>query len=67
MDPSVQQLQLLLDLEARHDDLLTRLAELDKRVLGVLEECQRLGKGAPEPVSPTGGGLPAITPCSKAA
>ncbi|HEY4759254.1 MAG TPA: hypothetical protein VIH42_01605 [Thermoguttaceae bacterium] len=33
------QLELLLDLEARHDDLLLRLAELDQRVEKTLAEC----------------------------
>jgi hypothetical protein len=33
------QLELLLDLETRHDDLLSRLEELDKRVAKTLAEC----------------------------
>ena len=33
------QLEALLDLEARHDDLLKRLDELDQRVSQVLDEC----------------------------
>ncbi|MCE5301483.1 MAG: hypothetical protein LLF97_00050 [Planctomycetaceae bacterium] len=33
-------LNLLLDLEARHDELLARLDELDKRVEKTLAECQ---------------------------
>ncbi|MEN6405075.1 MAG: hypothetical protein ABFC77_01260 [Thermoguttaceae bacterium] len=33
-------LNLLLDLEARHEDLLARLDELDKRVEKTLAECQ---------------------------
>ena len=40
MDAAVEQLQTLLDLEARHDELLDRLAELDQRVAGVLSRCQ---------------------------
>jgi hypothetical protein len=36
------QLELLLDLEAKHDDLLKRLAELDKRVEKTLSECLAL-------------------------
>jgi hypothetical protein len=40
MDAAVEQLQTLLDLEARHDELLDRLAELDQRVVGVLTRCQ---------------------------
>ena len=67
MDGSAEQLRLVLDLEARHDDLLDRLADRDKRVLRVLEECQRLGKGAPEPVSPPGPSIPAVAARSRAA
>lgn len=40
MDAAVEQLQTLLELEARHEELLDRLAELDKRVAGVLAQCQ---------------------------
>lgn len=36
------QLELLLGLEARHDDLLVRLAELDKRVEKTLADCLAL-------------------------
>ena len=49
MDPAVEQHQLLLDLEARHDELLGQLDELDKRVARVLDECQRLGKADATP------------------
>jgi len=49
MDPAVEQLQLVLDLEARHDELLDRLDELDKRVARVLAECQRLAKAEAAP------------------
>jgi hypothetical protein len=49
MAPSAQ-LELLMDIEARHEDLLQRLAELDKRVEKTLAECQvyrtRPGDGA---------------------
>jgi hypothetical protein len=38
MDESVRQLQVLLDLDARHDDLLDQLDDLDKRVAQVLGE-----------------------------
>ena len=31
----------MIDLEARHEDLLVRLDELDKRVAKTLAECQR--------------------------
>jgi hypothetical protein len=40
MDGTIGQLDLLLDLEARHDDLLRRLDELDQRVSLVLAEWQ---------------------------
>ena len=46
MDPYTAQLDLLIDLEARHEDLLARLGELDKRVEKALAECQRHGLGA---------------------
>jgi hypothetical protein len=36
MDDQTGHLEALLELEARHDDLLHRLAELDKRVEQVL-------------------------------
>jgi hypothetical protein len=38
MDESARQLQSLLDLDARHDDLLERLDALDKRVADVLSK-----------------------------
>lgn len=40
MDAATQ-LEALLDLEARHDELLERLDELDRRVEKVLAECLR--------------------------
>ena len=40
MAPTAQ-LQLLLDIEARHEDLLRQLAELDKRVEKTLADCQK--------------------------
>ncbi len=45
MDSTANQLRQLLDLDARHDDLLRRLDELDKRVAKTLAEYQPLGKG----------------------
>lgn len=39
MDALNGQLETLLDLEARHDDLLRRLDALDKRVERVLADC----------------------------
>jgi hypothetical protein len=38
MDPLASQLEALLDLDARHDDLLERLDDLGKRVERVLAE-----------------------------
>jgi hypothetical protein len=40
MDARVPQLDLLMDLEARHEELLLRLDELDKLVEKTLAECQ---------------------------
>jgi hypothetical protein len=40
------QLELLLDLEARHDELLIRLEELDLRVAKTLAECLVLRQSA---------------------
>lgn len=39
MDAAQTQLDTLLELEARHDELLDQLGELDKRVQKVLAEC----------------------------
>jgi len=44
MDRTIDPLQLLLDLDARHDELLRRLDELDKEVARVLKETQLLVK-----------------------
>jgi hypothetical protein len=46
MDTRAAQLDLLLDLEARHDDLMLRLEELDRRVERTLVEWQRYRVGA---------------------
>ena len=40
MDTPVLQVSLIADLEARQDDLILRLDELDKRVERALAECQ---------------------------
>jgi hypothetical protein len=40
MDAADSQLSTLLELDARHDDLLQQLAELDHRVSQVLAECR---------------------------
>jgi len=47
MDAAIEQLQTLLDLEARHEELLERLAELDQRVAEVLAQYQT--PRAPQP------------------
>ena len=46
MDALTHQLKALLDLEARHDDLLKRLDELDKRVEQVLAQFTSAGHRA---------------------
>ena len=40
MDTQTPQLDLLMDLDARHEELLRQLEELDKRVEKALVECQ---------------------------
>ncbi|MEN6457761.1 MAG: hypothetical protein ABFC63_02425 [Thermoguttaceae bacterium] len=40
-DPRSSQLDLLMDMEARHDDLMLRLEELDRRVERTLAEWQQ--------------------------
>ncbi len=47
MDAAFDQLHTLLDLEARHDDLLRRLDELDQRINAVLAEYQPCSRRAP--------------------
>jgi hypothetical protein len=47
MDTPTGQLDLLMDLEARHEDLLRQLSELDQRVEKALAECQVYRTGAP--------------------
>ena len=51
------QLELLLDLETRHDDLLSRLEELDKRVAKTLAESMatRQPNVVPEKCASSGG------------
>jgi tetrahydromethanopterin S-methyltransferase subunit G len=46
MDALPKHLEALLDLEARHDDLLERLDELDKRVERVLAQFTSAGHRA---------------------
>lgn len=41
-DPAVEQLRLLLDLDARHDSLLEQLEELEQQVARALVESQVL-------------------------
>ncbi len=55
MDIRTAQLDLLIDLEARHEELLLRLDELDKRVEKALADSQSscLGPGGnPPPEGP---------------
>ena len=49
MEDETTQLNVLLELETRHDDLLQRLDELDRRVERVLKECQPACSGAAMP------------------
>ena len=49
MNTQMPPLSLLMDLEARHDEVLLRLDELDKRVEKTLAECQVYRIGPPEP------------------
>jgi hypothetical protein len=57
MDPLPCQVEEILDLEARHDDLLERLADLDQRVARVLADC--LGTTRQE-AAEEGNSLPAV-------
>lgn len=56
MDTQAPQLNLLMDLEARHEELLLRIEELDKRVEKTLAECQayRIRPPSGEPLKATG-------------
>ena len=57
MDTATRQLHDLLELEARHDDLLRRLDDLDKRVAKVVAQCvlSRTGQeGAADAVGGSG-------------
>jgi hypothetical protein len=47
------QIELLLDLETRHDELLMRLEELDQRVAKTLAECLVLRQPATNNENPT--------------
>ena len=51
MDTQTTPFNLLADLEARHDDLLLQLEQLDKRVEETLAECQTY-RAAPSINSP---------------
>lgn len=51
MDAQTGQLERLLDLDTRHDELLLRLDELDKQVEKVLAECLAV-RQADEPAPP---------------
>jgi hypothetical protein len=49
MDSQIPQVDLLMDLESRHEDLLARLEELNKRVEKTLAECQVYRIRPPDP------------------
>jgi hypothetical protein len=51
MDAPTSQLDLLLDLDTRHDDLLARLEALDKQVEKVLADCLTVRNPAEAEVS----------------
>ena len=51
MDLAAGQLARLLELDARHDDLLERLDELDRRVRGVLAQYHPAEPGPQTPAS----------------
>jgi len=55
MDSKAAQLDLLMELEAKHDKLIVQLDELDKRVERTLAECQqyRLTPSNPDRDGPT--------------
>ena len=53
MDAAESHLDTILDLETRHEELLTQLDALDKRVATVLKECTAgRGSGQDEPAVP---------------
>jgi len=54
MEGTLNQLDILVDLETRHDDLLRRLDDLDRRVAAVLAEWQPGRPDAPAATSPAG-------------
>lgn len=52
MKPACYEMDMLVDLEARHDDLLRRLTELDRRVSELMRQWQPSREsGAPVGVS----------------
>lgn len=56
MNRIAEQLATLMDLDARHDDLLKRLEELDQRVASVLSQSQPAGReGLPDCDHPSEG------------
>jgi hypothetical protein len=58
MDSASATLDLLIDLESRHDELLMRLDELDKRVQNVLTDWQ-----APRPSANPSSSGPNVPTC----
>ncbi len=53
MDATSTSFDLLRELESRHDELLVRLDELDKRVEKTLIECQALRVVSPSCADPS--------------
>lgn len=47
MSTNAQHLDLILDLEARHDDLIQRLDDLDQRTAKVLADCLTIRQPVP--------------------
>ncbi len=47
MSTHAQHLDLILDLEARHDDLIQRLDDLDQRTAKVLSDCMAIRQPVP--------------------
>lgn len=56
MSSAEQQLTALMDLDARHDDLLKRLTELDERVAAALASYQPPRIDGLTDADPNGGG-----------
>lgn len=53
MDTAASHLESLLELEARHEELLERLDDLNQRVEKVLAECAPAREGEPAAPNPS--------------